>query len=216
MMENELINLTYNKSNLSIELSVNLLLLLAVVLLLVIIIFLARLLRTKRMTKTRFEPVELNIDIGGVGMKYQIVKNYTNIEIAHKIYIELITRKAAIPYDEEDDLICDIYDSWYNLFQITRNEIKNLNGVLLGKNAASNDLVELTTDILNKGLRPHLTKYQASFRKWFIEENNKRKNESPQIIQKDYNDYANLIKSLKEVNSLLVLYAIKLKELIDS
>ena len=72
------------------------------------------------------------------------------------------------------------------------------------------------TDVLNKGLRPHLTEHQARFRKWFAhelrrEENNVR---TPQEIQRQYNDYSKLINSIKEVNAILVEYKERLAEII--
>jgi len=114
-------------------------------------------------------PVTLKYDFGGQEIKYEIVRNYQNIEIAHKIYVELITRKAALPIDEKHDVIVEVYNSWYTLFQTTREELKSLPGKLLLCNNVSNDLIRLLTDILNKGLRPHLTEYQAKFRKWYDE-----------------------------------------------
>ena len=88
--------------------------------------------------------------------------------------------------------------------------------MLLNKDISS-DLISLLTDILNKGLRPHLTEYQARFKKWYNNEidKNDNKEKSPQEIQANYEKYEDLIKSMKEVNKLLIDYSIKLKEIID-
>lgn len=162
-------------------------------------------------------PVEFSFSFGGGSMKYQIIRNYSNLVIANKIYIELITRKAAIKIDENHDVISEIYDSWYSLFQITRLELKNIPGELLIKNSSSNQLIKLVTDILNEGLRPHLTKYQARYRKWYHHEIEMEENKefSPQEIQKKYPDYTELIQSMKEVNSLLIDYSSQLKKFIE-
>jgi len=162
---------------------------------------------------TEIVPVALKYSAGGGEIEYKIVRNYQNIEIAHRIYVELITRKAALPIDEEHDVIVEVYNSWYTLFHTTREELKTLSGELLLNNETSNDLILLLTDILNKGLRPHLTEYQAKFRKWYNESLNKQENEnlSPQQIQMQYEKYYDLIDSMKFVNQLLIDYARKLK-----
>ncbi len=62
------------------------------------------------------------MNIGGQELTYEIERNSLNLEVAHTIYIELITRKAALPYDEEHDIIVEIYDSWCQLFKTTREK----------------------------------------------------------------------------------------------
>jgi len=160
-------------------------------------------------------PVTLKYKLGGGEITYQIVRNYQNIEIAHKIYIELITRKAAIQIDEEKDVIVEVYNSWYSLFQITRNELKSFDGKLLKDNNTSQELIRLLTDILNKGLRPHLTEYQARFRKWYSEQLEEDEGESPQDIQSKFEDIKELLNSMKEVNQTLIDYSEQLKKIID-
>ena len=80
----------------------------------------------------------------------------------------------------------------------------------------SEKLVEMATDVLNKGLRPHLTKYQGRFRRWYNSELENSINQalSPQDIQKKFPDYDGLILSMKEVNLLLSQYAGQLKKFI--
>ena len=160
-------------------------------------------------------PVKLKYSLGGSEIEYKIIRNYQNIEISHRIYIELITRKAALPINESHDVIIEIYDSWYTLFQTTREELKSLSGELLLNNDISSDLIRLMTDILNKCLRPHLTEYQAKYRKWYNEALNadENKQKSPQQIQVKYEHYADLISSMKTVNQLLIEYSGKLKEI---
>ena len=173
---------------------------------------------SKNQSKVDFELVELTLGIGDAHIKYKIRRNYENLEIAHRIFIELITRKAAIPIDEINDVIKEVYDSWYSLFQITRDEIKKLPGESLQKSDQAEELIKMTTAILNEGLRPHLTQYQAEFRKWFEEELGKSENigKSPQEIQTNYHKYAELIESMKQVNVLLIEYAEQLNKFVIS
>lgn len=177
--------------------------------------FLIKKYRGKNVT-SKIVPVKLKYKIGGAEIEYAIVRNYQNIEIAHKIYIELITRKAAIEFDKEEDVIAQIYNSWYSLFQITRDELKGIPGELLLEGNSTESLIKLLSDILNEGLRPHLTTYQAKFRKWYDEEVTKPENNglSPQEIQSKYPDYDLLVGSMIEVNKLLIEYTAQLKKVI--
>lgn len=170
----------------------------------------------KYRTEPDIKPVELTLGFGNSSIKYNIERNYENLEIAHRIYIELITRKAAMPIDNKNDVINEIYDSWYSLFQITRNEIKNLSGGTLQNYKKAEELIIMATDILNKGLRPHLTQYQAKFRKWYNEEleNPNNKGKSPQEIQRNFLEYSELIESMTKVNKLLIEYAEQLNKFI--
>lgn len=165
--------------------------------------------------KTDLVLKKLTLKVGGQQLTFEVERNYLNLEIAHKIYIELITRKAAIPIEEDKDIIEEVYNSWYSLFNTTRDEIKSIKGELLD-NPKSEKLVEMATDVLNKGLRPHLTKYQGRFRRWYKAELEGQSNQSlsPQDIQKKFSDYDDLISSMKEVNSLLSQYADQLKKFI--
>lgn len=167
--------------------------------------------KTSNFTNIKSQTMELNF--AGQKISYTIECNYITIEIAYKIYIELLTRKAAIQFDPVHDVINEIYDSWHDLFKITRNEIKNIQGEVLLRDKSSEQLVTLTTDLLNKALRPHLTQYQNRYRKWLSEQdiNNYK---SIQEIQKNYPDYEELTADLLNVNNLLIDYADQLHNFI--
>jgi len=74
----------------------------------------------------------------------------------------------------------------------------------------------MVTRVLNEGLRPHLTRFQGKFRKWYAKELDKDENTelSPQEIQAKYPEFKELIKSMKEVNILLRTYAEELNKFI--
>ena len=129
-------------------------------------------------------------------------------EIAYQLWVELTTRKLAIPI-EEDDVIIEILDSWYAAFSAIRELFKSIPGNCLQD---ASDLVNVTTKVLNEGLRPHLTKWQAKYRAWYkYEENNST--ESPQEIQKRYPKYDELVTDLKDTNQHLIAFANKLYEI---
>jgi hypothetical protein len=157
----------------------------------------------------------LGVEISGSPKAFfKVQRNDDNLFIANRIYIELTTRKAAIPIDEENDVIEEVYDSWYMLFGIIRDEIKTVPGRYLKSHDPTIALIGLTTKILNDGLRPHLTEHQAKFRKWYKQEKAKNEDISPQELQKRYPDYDNLISSMKQVNQTMIQYANELNKLI--
>jgi len=162
----------------------------------------------------RYSLVKLNINLGNVG-SVEFRPNKTDLQIAHKIWTELITRKAAIPIDEENDVVEEIYDSWYTLFQKVREFISEIPAELVRNNKSTKEIVRIATLTLNDGLRPHLTKWQARFRSWSTSKKEELLNMTPQDLQKEYPEYKDLIKDLCKVNEQLIQYSKELKRLID-
>lgn len=171
----------------------------------------------KRKFSKLFRWQNLEVEISGTPkIVFKVERNHENLFIANRIHIELTTRKAAIPIDENNDSIEEIYDSWYHLFGIIRDEIKTVPGKYLKDHDPTVALIGLTRKILNEGLRPHLTEHQAKFRKWLEVAKKDISNEtlSPQELQKKYPDFANLVTSMKAVNIILMNYANELDKLI--
>ena len=129
-------------------------------------------------------------------------------EIAYHLWIELTTRKIAIPLTD-DDVIVEVYDSWYLSFKSIREQLKIVPGVCLDDAA---ELIDVTTKVLNEGLRPHLTKWQAKFRAWY-EQEKKESADSPQDIQKRFPEYDALLADIKRTNDNMINFANKLKEI---
>ena len=216
MKEVQIIDFKFNFEDCTFSLTLNILILLTGVLFYFLVRYIIkRYIKSNKIHNEVF-PVKLKYTFAGTEVEYSINRNFQNIEIAHRMYVELITRKAAIPIDE-NDVIVEVYNSWYTLFQTTRDELKKLSGEMLLDNQVSKDLIKLLSDILNKGLRPHLTEHQAKFRKWYnlaiTSEDNKGK--TPQKIQSEYDDYDNLFKSMKSVNELLIEYSKRLDEIVN-
>ncbi len=180
---------------------------------LIIIFFLALIyffFKNKWSSHGKLKLKDISISIGSVRYQYSIERSYSNLEIANRIYTELATRKAALPIDEENDIIDEVYNSFYKLFQTTREEVKKIEGELLRESPKeSQKLIQLVMNILNKGVRPHLTQYQGRFKRWYELELQKdsNKNLSPQQIQKKFPYYNDLIQSLKQVNNVLQEYS---------
>jgi hypothetical protein len=162
----------------------------------------------------RYNLVKLDIKLGNVGSA-EFRPNKTDLQIAHKIWTELITRKAAIPIDKENDIIEEIYDSWYALFQKVREFISEVPAELIRKNKSTKEIVRIATQTLNEGLRPHLTMWQARFRTWSSAKKEIAMDKTPQEFQKEYPQYKDLIDDLMKVNTQLMQYAQELKKIID-
>lgn len=160
----------------------------------------------------RIALVEAEVKLGGIG-SFKIRPSYEEVEVAHKAWVELSTRKAGLPFDETNDVIVEVYDSWYELFGRMRELIKEIPGQRLRTSEDTRELVRLLVEALNSGLRPHLTQWQAKFRRWFEAQLVIRKEATPQEIQREYPHYKELIKSLKEVNVQLVEYCSVLRKI---
>ncbi|MFC1968163.1 hypothetical protein ACFLVX_02080 [Chloroflexota bacterium] len=150
--------------------------------------------------------VEANIRLGGIG-EVKIRPSYEDIQIAHKAWVELVTRKAALPFDEQHDVIYEVYDSWYDLFQEMRALAKAIPAEKVRSSKSTRDLVHLLVDALNNGLRPHLTRWQARFRVWYDQALSKNPGKCPQDIQRVFPQYKELVEDLLTVNKQLVEYA---------
>ena len=108
---------------------------------------------------------EINLGIGDSSVK--LTYNKKDQAIAYKLWVELSTRKIGLMFDKEYDVITEVYNSWYEFFKIARELLKDIPASRL---PYSNDLIVLTEKVLNKGLRPHLTTWQAKYRKWYEKE----------------------------------------------
>lgn len=160
--------------------------------------------------------VEMEIGLGDIG-KVSIKPNHEVRQIAHKAWVELKTRKAGLPIDKENDVIGDIYESWYNLFGEIRTLTRDIPASKL-KNPDTQKLVGLLIDTLNDGLRPHLTRWQAKYRRWYEKAVDKSEHAelTPQEIQNQYPKYADLVEDMMEINEQLVQYTKEIKKLVDA
>lgn len=152
--------------------------------------------------KHSIEIQEITLGIGNSSLKIQ----YDNRDrtIAYKLWVELNTRKIGLEFDTENDVIDEVYNSWYEYFRIARELIKELP---VSKIESTPELIELVTNVLNNGLRPHLTKWQARYRKWYSDALKNSSDElAPQDIQKMYPHYHELVVDLIKTNKQMIAY----------
>ena len=164
----------------------------------------------------KWEAVTVDIPIANLG-RVTIHPNHETIKVAYRAWVELTTRKAAIPFDEENDVIAEIYDSWYELFKKLRDLAKEIPAQQLRNNKDTRELVRVMVIVLNEGLRLHLTKWHAKFRKWYNSalKNDENSELSPHEIQKDYPEYVALVNDLKQVNQAIIEYAQWLRQIAE-
>lgn len=85
----------------------------------------------------------------------------TQQRAAWSLYVELSTRVAVQPLDEEDGILREALTSLYNVFSITRQVLKDA-GPEVAKGPQS--LGAVAIDVLNEGLRPFLVKWHPKLK----------------------------------------------------
>jgi len=155
----------------------------------------------------------------GIGQnKFKFKPNATDRQVAYTIWVELSTRKIGLPIDFENDVITEVYDSWYAFFGVTRELIKTIPSGQV-KNTSTQNIILISVEILNEALRPHLTHWQARFRHWYDRELKRYEQESgfqeldPQAIQARFPKYTELCEDMRRVNSNLVQYRKRMHDL---
>lgn len=133
------------------------------------------------------------------GISFEIECNNDVKKLAEEVWVELATRKIALPFDEENDVIEEVYNSWYTIFEKFREILKR---IPLSKSPSVERLTQVILITLNDKLRAHLTKWQARFRKWY--EEHKTDEGEPQDVQKQYPKYKELVSDLKMVNNEMI------------
>lgn len=150
----------------------------------------------------------------GVGTgKIKLRPNMTDRQVAYAIWVELSTRKIGLPVNLDDDVVAEIYDSWYQYFGVTRELIKTV-PVSRVSDPSTRRIIQLSIDILNEGLRPHLTKWQARFRRWYEAKLGSALDLAPQEAQAQYPHFAEMSAELRAINDKLIAYRAAMKRLV--
>jgi len=161
-----------------------------------------------------YKMTKMEISFGNIG-KVEIEPNNEDIQIAHKIWTQLVTRKAAIQIDPKKDVIVEVYDSWYSLFTEIRTLISNVPVPQLKRSKSTQELVRIATSTLNDGLRPHLTTWQAKYRNWYKNNLDQLKELTPQELQEKFPEFDLLIGDMIRINNQMIEYANELKKMIN-
>ncbi len=156
----------------------------------------------RRLKTFDIEKAELGIGVGTITLK----PNDADRQVAYQIWVELSTRKIGLPIELQNDVITEIYDSWYHFFTVTRELIKSV-PVSRANTDSTHKIVNLSIEVLNEGLRPHLTLWQARFRTWY-EQQPKATSAyvDPQDLQAKFPRFKELSTDLLRVNQHLIAY----------
>ena len=121
---------------------------------------------------------------------------------AWKLHVHLATRKAALPIDEENDVLSDVFSSLFELFKIARDLLLEMPP---SDSSDHRGVAHLIVRVLNDGIRPTLTRWHADYRRWWDSSlrNTDNAGRSPQEIQKDYPQYSELVEDLGRMNTEL-------------
>jgi hypothetical protein len=88
--------------------------------------------------------------------------------------------------------------------------------VTQARNESTQKIIKISIDVLNDGLRPHLTTWQARFRRWFDNEMAKPANidKAPQEVQAGFTKFEELKPDLLAVNQRLIHYRARMRALV--
>ncbi|WP_421839699.1 hypothetical protein [Novosphingobium sp.] len=167
-----------------------------------------------------FENFEIDqADIGIGDQKFTFKPNLTDKQVAYAIWVELSTRKIGLQIDFENDVISEIYDSWYGFFSVTRDLVKGIPVQKVSRDSTQK-IIRLSIEVLNEGLRPHLTRWQARFRHWYDRELKKYDTGAgeevldPQLIQERFPKFDELKADMERVNQSLMKYRQQMHRLV--
>ncbi|MCU0091936.1 hypothetical protein N8H72_18325 [Pseudomonas koreensis] len=160
-----------------------------------------------------FEIDEAEFGIGE--QKIKLKPNSIDRQIAYKVWVELSTRKIGLQIDLENDVVYEIYDSWYSFFSVTRELIKDV-PVSKFQRKETERIIRLSIDVLNLGLRPHLTKWHARYRRWHDTQASLQGNIDlePQDLQRKYPYIKELEADILSVNNRLIGYREKMYKIV--
>jgi len=163
--------------------------------------------------RSRWKVTEVKFNFGGLA-DYSLLPDDDVARIAHEAWTELATRKAGIRVDE-NDVIVEVYDSWYVLFASLRQLAREVPVRVLHNSADGQKLLNTLVDAMNLGLRPHLTTYQATFRDWWAKalEDPALMELTPTERQREYSGYNEIIREMRVVNDGLIDMAESLRRL---
>lgn len=126
--------------------------------------------------------------------------------LAWKMYVQLKTRKAALPFDKDHDVIINVCNSLHDVFSATRDILSEASP---HQGEAQRSVADFVLRVLNDGIRPHLTRWHASFTVWWDKAIKSSENygKSPQEVQRGFPEYDALVADLKKMNDELARYA---------
>jgi len=131
----------------------------------------------------------------------------TERRAAWSLYIELVTRIAVEPLESEEGLLREALNSLYSLFGSTR-EILKAAGPDVG--ASLDSVGGIAIAVLNRGLRPFLTKWHPRLQAW---EAKRFTDVSPKEHEQRWSEEPKLRGELEALGQNLNCYSLALAEI---
>jgi hypothetical protein len=147
----------------------------------------------------KLKKVSVNLPFGIGGAEWEA--DPTERRAAWSLYVELVTRIAIQPLEEDQGLLRETLNSLYQLFPTTREILKQA-GPNVG--ASPESVGGISIYVLNNGLRPFLAKWHPLLQVW---EGQRPPNLSPKEHEQNWSEEPNLRKALELLREDLEQYA---------
>jgi hypothetical protein len=147
----------------------------------------------------KLKKVSVNLPFGIGGAEWEA--DPTERKAAWAIYVELVTRIAVEDLGEDEGVLREALNSLYALFGITRQILREA-GPEVG--ASRESVGGIAIAVLNKGLRPFLSKWHPMLQRW---ESQRPTNLSTQEHERQWEGEQELRAALKNLNTGMRQYA---------
>jgi hypothetical protein len=134
-------------------------------------------------------------------------------QLAYTFFMDMTNRKVALSIDWENDTLSDVYASWKTFFD---NSVALLKHFPVEQAVEARAVIQLLQEVLHQVLRPHLTRWQAAYRRWHETNNTRKEFRSlrPQEVQRHYPQFTALRSDFDTTQTKVSEYARKLEDLI--
>ncbi len=149
--------------------------------------------------------VSINLPFGIGGAEWEV--DPTQRRAAWALYVELVTRISVEPLKSNEGLMREALNSLYSLFATTRDILKEA-GPDVG--ASLESVGGIAIAVLNRGLRPFLTKWHPILQVW---EAKRPLDVSPLEYEKQWPQEPQLRQELEDLRRDLYQYALALADI---
>jgi hypothetical protein len=111
------------------------------------------------MAKKKIKATKLSVSLPFELGKLEFEPDEVQQRAAWSLYVELTTRAATEPFDPQRGLLREVLNSLYDLFGLTREVLREAGPDVA---AGPDSFGPVAIDVLNKGLRPFMTKWHPT------------------------------------------------------
>jgi hypothetical protein len=147
------------------------------------------------------KPIQLSVNLpfGLGGMTF--IADEAQQKAAWALYVELVTRVAVQPLDENHGLLREALASLYSLFAITRTILRECGSEIAN---GPESLGPIAIEVLNKGLRPFLAEWHPRLESW---EARRKEGTSKFDHEREWADFKEMRKALAATQAEMRIYA---------